>query len=250
MFRPRVLIVKDPSSVAVAGADVVEELITERPDAVLALPTGRTPIDLYRELVRRTRLGRIDWSRVRAFNLDEWVGVPADSEASYASFMNEHLYAHVNMPATHRFIPNGLAPDLDGECRQYEDAIESVGGIELAILGIGRNGHIGFNEPGTPFEVRTHVATVSADTRAANAYSFPGGDPPSSAITVGIATIMLARRIVLLATGDEKALILRRALEGAVDVSVPASVLQRHSNVTIIADERAGSLLPRPVSER
>jgi glucosamine-6-phosphate deaminase len=228
-----------PADVANLAADVVEELLREVPAAVLALPTGRTPVDLYRELARRTAAGAIDWWSVRAFNLDEWVGVPPDSPASYARFMLEHLYAHINLPASQRFIPNGLALDLAHECREYEDAIAQVGGFDLAILGLGTNGHIGFNEPGTPFDVTTHVADVAAETRQANAYTFTSGQTPRQAITVGIATILGARQILLLVTGSEKAEILGRAFAGPVDPVVPASALQRHPRVTIIGDPSA-----------
>lgn len=245
MSSPRIQISEDSSGVASAAADIVEELVRLRPNAVLALPTGRTPIELYEELVRRSKLGRIDWSAVRAFNLDEWVGVRPDSEASYARFMAERLYAHVNIPRSQCFIPNGTATDLNRECRKYEDAIDTAGGIDLAILGIGRNGHIGFNEPGTPFDSRTHVATVSEDTRRANAYAFRSDDPPRQAITVGIATILQSRRIILLVTGSEKAEILYQALHGPIDIAVPASVLQRHPKVTVTADRAASSLLPQ-----
>jgi glucosamine-6-phosphate deaminase len=237
------------SDVAILAANVVDRLIREVPTAVLALPTGRTPVELYRELVRRTSSGAIDWRGVRAFNLDEWVGVPADSAASYARFMLEHLYAHVNLPPSQRFIPSGMATDLARECRAYEEAIELVGGIDLAILGLGTNGHIGFNEPGTLFDVRTHVADVAEETRVANSYTFPPGQTPKQAITVGIATILDARQVLLLVTGSEKAEILRRAVAGPVDPVVPASALQRHPRVTIIGDPSAVGPLPERLRE-
>jgi glucosamine-6-phosphate deaminase len=237
-------VVDEAAAVALVAADIVERLVAITPLAVLALPTGRTPIELYRELVRRSDDGRIDWRQVRSFNLDEWVGLAGDAPGSYARFMREHLYSHINIAPENCFIPNGAAADLDAECLRYEAAIDRAGGIDLAVLGIGKNGHIGFNEPGTPFDVRTHVALVADETRQANAYSFPDGQPPNRAITVGVATILRARQILLLVTGEEKAEILQQSVFGQVDVAVPASVLQRHADVTIIADGDAARGLP------
>jgi glucosamine-6-phosphate deaminase len=241
---PRIRVVDDAVAVATLGADIVERLITSEPSTVLALPTGRTPVLLYQELVRRSGAGKIDWRRVRTFNLDEWVGLSRDAPASYAHFMREHLFGQVNIPSSQTFIPNGTADELDAECRTYETAIDSAGGIDLAILGLGNNGHIGFNEPGTSFDSRTHVAVVADATREANAYSFPDRRPPTRAITVGVATIFRSRQILMIVTGSEKAAVLRRSLYGPVDESVPASVLQRHDKVTIIADAGAASWLP------
>jgi glucosamine-6-phosphate deaminase len=246
---PRTCVVDDAVAVAMAAADFIERLFTMSPSAVLALPTGRTPVLLYQELVHRSGVGRIDWRQVRTFNLDEWVELSGDAPGSYARFMSEHLFTHVDNPPSQCFIPNGTAVDLDAECRRYEAAIDSAGGIDLAILGLGNNGHIGFNEPGTRFDARTHVAVVAEETREANAYSFPDRPPPTRAITVGIATILRARQILLLVTGSEKAEILQRALYGAVDESVPASVLQRHGDVTILADAGAASCLPASARE-
>lgn len=240
-------VVADGDAVSSAAADVIEELIDSRPAAVLALPTGRTPIALYRELVRRFRAGKTDWSAARAFNLDEWVGVSPDAVSSYAWFMADHLFSHVNIRPENCFIPNGMAVDLDAECLAYEKAIESVGGIDLAVLGLGRNGHIGFNEPGTSFDTRTHVGTVAEDTRRSNAYTFADGAPPDHAITVGISTIMKARRILLVVTGADKAAILETALVGPIDKSVPASILQRHDDVLVVADVAAASRLPAQI---
>ena len=204
MSYPRIIAVTDAPEVAIRAADYVEELIARRPDAVLVLPTGRTPVALYRELKHRYAAGRIDFSRVRTFNLDEWVGVAIDEPGSYAGFMAEHLFSRVNLRPENCHIPNGRATDLEAECRRYEDQLRQSGGIDLAILGIGGNGHIGFNEPGTSFEVRTHVSTVELSTQQSNAYAFDGQPVPAQAITMGIGTILEAREILLLATGAEK----------------------------------------------
>jgi glucosamine-6-phosphate deaminase len=237
-------VVADESAVASYASDLVEAALRERRATVLALPTGRTPIPLYAELGRRCASGLLSLAEAYGFNLDEWVGVPATAEGSYAKFMDDYFYRHVDLPTSRRFIPNGMAPDLEAECLRYEELLRGVGGIDLAILGIGGNGHIGFNEPGTSFESRTHVCRVAAETREANAYSFPSGSCPFDAMTVGIKTILEARQIVLLVTGAGKARILAAALTGPIDESVPASVLQRHPRVRVVADRAAAECLP------
>ncbi|HEX5414236.1 MAG TPA: glucosamine-6-phosphate deaminase [Chloroflexota bacterium] len=244
MSNPRVIVADSATDVAARAADHVEAVIARRPTAVLVLPTGRTPVELYRELKRRYAAGRIDFGQVRTFNLDEWVGVAPDEPGSYAGFMTEQLFSRVNLSAENCHIPNGLAPDLDAECRRYDELIRQVGGVDLAILGIGGNGHIGFNEPGTSPLVRTHAATVEPSTQLANAYAFDGRPVPSRALTMGIATILEAREILLLATGAEKAEILLRALTGPITEGVPASILRRHSNVSVLADKLAAAQLP------
>jgi glucosamine-6-phosphate deaminase len=245
MPSPALTVAADATESARIVADRIESLIRSRPDAVLALPTGRTPLPLYAELARRYRAGRIDFARVRTFNLDEWVGIRPGSPGSYAGFMREHLFSRVNIRPENCHIPDGAAPDLDAECARYERLIREAGGIDLAILGIGHNGHIGFNEPGTSFEVRTHVAQVTPETRASNRWTFATDDVPSRAITVGIATILDAREIILMATGADKAEVLARALKGEIDPSVPASALRLHPSVQVVADAAAARLLGR-----
>ena len=171
------------------------------------------------------------------------ISVPADAEGSYAKFMLDHFYRRVDLPAAQRFIPNGIAPDLDAECLRYEDLIREAGGFDLTILGLGGNGHIGFNEPGTSFESRTHLVDVALETREANAYSFPSGICPLRAITVGIKTILESRDILLLVTGAGKAKALAAALNGPIHEVLPASVLQRHARVRVVADRAAAELL-------
>ena len=240
-----VTVVQDAGQVAVTASDIVEARIRTRPDTVLALPTGRTPIPMYAELGARWTAQRLSFTRARGFNLDEWVGVPAGVEGSYAKFMVDHFYRLVDLPLSGRFIPDGTAPNLDAECDRYEELIRLMGGFDLAILGLGGNGHIGFNEPGTSFDSRTHVCEVAADTREANAYSFPSEECPTRALSVGIRTILDAREILLLVTGSSKARILADALTGPIDEAVPASILQRHPRVRVVADQAAADLLPR-----
>ncbi len=245
MAAPALTIVEDAAQGARVVADWIEDLVRSRPDAVLALPTGRTPLPLYDELANRYSIGRIDFGRVRTFNLDEWVGLRPGSPGSYAAFMTQHLFSRVNVRPENCHIPDGTAPDLDAECARYERLIREAGGIDLAILGIGHNGHIGFNEPGTSFDTRTHVAQVTPETRTSNRWTFATDDVPRRAITVGIATILDAREIVLMATGADKAEVLARALNGDIDPSVPASALHLHERVRVVADAAAAQLLGR-----
>lgn len=239
MSRPEIRTALDARTTARLAADVLSDLVHAKPDAVLALPTGRTPLPLYDELAARYANGSIDFRHVQVFNLDEWVGRSGDTPGSYARFMDESFYRRVNVPPSHRHIPNGAAPDPEKECAAYEAAIAAAGGLDLAVLGIGRNGHIGFNEPGASPLERTHVARVADDTRAVNAYGFPDRNPPEWAYTMGIATILDSRQILLLATGSEKATILGRALNGPITPDVPASILQRHPNVIVVGDRAA-----------
>ncbi|MBE3577223.1 MAG: glucosamine-6-phosphate deaminase [Limnochordales bacterium] len=224
------------------AANRVADLIRRKPNAVLGLATGSTPLGLYEELVRRHREEGLDFSQVTTFNLDEYLGLPPDHPASYHYFMRENLFAHINVRPGAVHIPSGVAADIEQECIRYEEAIRQAGGIDLQILGIGRNGHIGFNEPGTPFDSRTHVVDLAEDTRRANARFFNSIDEvPRRAVTMGIATIMEAREILLLASGPEKAWAVARTLEGEVTPEVPASVLQRHPRVFVVADRGAAA---------
>jgi glucosamine-6-phosphate deaminase len=230
---------EDDEALSAALATHVLERIVARPSLVLGLPTGRTPLGLYREL--RERSG-INWSKVRTFNLDEFAGIDPSSEHSYRSYMQTELFDHVSMdPANIGFL-NGAAPDLKEECRRYESAIEDAGGIDLQILGIGANGHIGFNEPADGLCSTTHIADLTEETRAANAALF-GGDwtrVPARALSMGMATILNAREIVLMATGAEKADAVQGLIEGLITTRLPASILQVHPRVTVMVDRPAG----------
>lgn len=230
---------EDDEALSAALATHVLERIVARPSLVLGLPTGRTPLGLYREL--RERSG-INWSKVRTFNLDEFAGIDPSSEHSYRSYMQTELFDHVSLdPANIGFL-NGAAPDLKEECRRYESAIEDAGGIDLQILGIGANGHIGFNEPADGLCATTHIADLTEATREANAALF-GGDwtrVPARALSMGMATILNAREIVLMATGAEKADAVQGLIEGLITTRLPASILQVHPRVTVMVDRPAG----------
>lgn len=219
--------------------------IAQRPSLVLGLPTGRTPLALYQHLREQTRQGSIDWSEVRTFNLDEFVGLGANDSGSYRRFMSEHLFDHVNIDVSHIGFLDGRATDLAAECARYDRAIASAGGIDVLILGIGANGHVGFNEPGDALIAATHRATLDEPTRAANAMWF-GGDlrqVPRHALTMGMASILASRAIVLMATGEGKAEVMRDMLDGGVTTKLPASFLQLHPRTTVMVDEPAAGEL-------
>lgn len=235
----------DAGAVAAAFARHIAACVERKPTLVLGLATGRTPIPLYAELVRLHRAGRLDLSRVTTFNLDEFVGLGAGDPRSYRGFMRAHLLAHVNIaPARVNFL-NGLARDVDRECARYERAIARAGGIDLQILGLGANGHIGFNEPGESLHAHTHRTRLRAATRRANAGLFGGkaAAVPGEALSMGMATILYSRRIVLLATGSAKARCVQRMLQGPVTPRLPASFLQLHRGAEVWLDRAAASRL-------
>ena len=232
---------EDDDALSAALAAYVLERIVANPGLVLGLPTGRTPLGLYRELRERSGGDRIDWSRVRTFNLDEFAGLDAASEYSYRAYMQAELFDHVTIDPRRIGFLNGAARDLKEECRRYEDAIDAAGGIDLQILGIGANGHIGFNEPAEGLCADTHIASLTQETREANAPRF-GGDwrrVPERALSMGMATILHSREIVLMATGAEKADAVQGMIEGLITTRLPASMLQVHPRVTVMVDRLA-----------
>ena len=217
------------------AADMLLSAIRHDPHTVLGLPTGRTPTGMYDRIVQECSRQYHCFRDVRTFNLDEYVGIPREHPASYYSYMKQHLFDHVDIDPKNAHIPNGSAPDLDAECARYETALKAGGGLHLTFLGLGRNGHIGFNEPGAPFASRTRVVKLHESTRSANAEFFAGGEVPTHAITMGIATILESRAIVLLAGGNGKQEAVERLRSGVVDESFPASALHTHGNVTVLA---------------
>jgi glucosamine-6-phosphate deaminase len=226
-------------------ADFFARALRVRPDVVLGLPTGRTPIPLYRELVRLHGRGEIDFSRATTFNLDEFAGVSPRDPRSYHAFMRRHLFDGVNLRPNRIQFLNGLARDGRREAARYERRLAAAGGLDLVLLGIGANGHLGFNEPAAVLAPRTHLAVLRPATRRANAWLFDGDvrRVPRRALSMGIGTILSARGVVLLATGRAKASIVRRALTGPVTTRVPASLLQLHPNVIVVLDKDAASRL-------
>lgn len=210
----------------------------------LGLATGSTPTGLYQELIKDHQLNGTSYQQVNTFNLDEYIGVPKKDHHSYHYFMCEKLFEHIDIPLGQTHIPDGTAKDFAKECTRYEQFIHEHGGIDLQVLGIGQNGHIGFNEPGTSFDSRTHIIDLAESTRKANSRFFASlDDVPRQAITMGIATIMDSREIFLLVSGTAKAEALARLMEGEVSEEFPASVLKKHPNVTIFADKEAAAML-------
>lgn len=231
-----------------AAAESVALTVSENPGATLLLPTGSTPRGMYRELVRLYREGRLSLSGATIFNLDEYLGIPRDHPESYRRYMREHLYDFVDANPAGTHIPDAEAPDPEEECLRYDTAIRGAGGADLCVLGIGRNGHIGFNEPGSPFSSRTRVVGLAESTRRANAVGFDAEAAPERAITVGMRTIFESRRILLLASGAGKADAVAAAVEGEVSRGTPASMLREHPDVAFLLDREAASALGREVA--
>jgi glucosamine-6-phosphate deaminase len=242
----RIKIFSTPPAAARSLAATVAGALRDNPRLVLGLPTGRTPIPLYDELIAHHRANRVDFSRATTFNLDEFLGVAAAHPSSYRAFMQRHLFDHINLPAGRIHFLNGAARDPAAECARYERAIARAGGIDLLILGLGTNGHIGFNEPDAALIAQTHRTTLSDATRRANAALFGKrlGAVPREALSMGMATILHARRLVLLATGATKARSVARTINGPLTPRLPASFLQLHRHVEVWVDRAAASRLP------
>jgi glucosamine-6-phosphate deaminase len=237
-------ILPDYDAISERAARLVSEEIRRRPAAVLGCATGSTPIGLYQRLISRHAEEGLDFSGVTTFNLDEYVGLPPEHPQSYWRFMREHFFDQVGIAADRIHIPDGMAADLDAACAAYERSIEEAGGIDLQILGIGSNAHLAFNEPGSSLGSRTRVQILTEKTLADNARFFGEGEaPPREAVTMGLGTIMEARKLLMLASGTGKAAAVRDALEGPVTAMCPASVLQMHPHAHILLDEAAASAL-------
>ena len=222
------------------AAAILAAQVIMKPTSVLGLATGSSPEGMYAELARMCAEGLVTFSKARSFNLDEYVGLAPLHEQSYRYFMNKNFFLKVDMPAKNSALPNGLAADIPAECEQYDKSIEAAGGIDLQVLGLGRNGHIGFNEPGDCFIPGTHCVTLAPSTIEANSRFFASADEvPRQALSMGIRSIMNARKILLLAAGSVKAEILERAFFGPITPQVPASILQLHPDVTLCGDADA-----------
>ncbi len=237
-----VIIQPTPEAASAIAARIVARLLRDKPNAVLGLATGGTPLRLYRELIRMN----LDWSSVTTFNLDEYVGLPAEHPQSYHSFMWANLFRHVNIRPENVHLPDGRAKDIPAFCARYEEQIRQAGGIDLQVLGIGADGHIGFNEPSSSLASRTRIKTLTLQTRRDNARFFGSEDAvPHHVLTMGIGTILEARQIVLLAFGENKAPAVAGAVEGPVTAMNPASILQMHPVAKVVLDEAAAGLLQR-----
>ncbi len=224
------------------AAALVASQVNVKPKSILGLATGGTPVGMYKELVEMYQNDEVDFSEVRTFNLDEYYPIQPENEQSYAYYMNKNLFEHINIKKERIRIPNGATLDAEAECAAYDKAMDEAGGVDLQVLGIGNNGHIGFNEPNLHFETGTHVVELDAGTILANARFFASEkEVPRQAISMGIRNIMNAKKIVLLANGTAKAEIMEKMLFGEVSPKVPASVLQLHRDVTILMDKEAGA---------
>jgi glucosamine-6-phosphate deaminase len=237
-----IIIQPDAESAAEMAARIFAELIHSKPKAVLGLATGSTPLPLYRKLVDRN----LDWSGITSFNLDEYIGVGPEHPQSYHAFMHGNLFEHVNIHPANIHIPDGMSTDPEAHCREYEEKIQSAGGIDLQLLGIGTDGHIGFNEPTSSLASRTRIKTLTSRTRKDNARFFGSEDAvPFHVITMGIGTILDTRKTLLLATGKNKAQAVAQAVEGPITSMNPASALQLHPSAIFCLDEEAASELTR-----
>ena len=236
----RIYCEKDYNAMSRRAAAVIAAQVVSKPECVLGLATGSTPIGAYQQLVEWYKKGDLSFAGVRSVNLDEYVGLAPTHDQSYRYFMQHNLFDHVDILPENTNVPDGLAADTAAECARYEDVVKALGYADLQLLGLGRNGHIGFNEPCDHFPVATHLVDLTQSTIEANARFFASaGDVPKQALTMGIGTIMRARSILVVASGADKADAVRKTVQGPVTPDVPASILQLHPNVTIIGDEAA-----------
>ena len=237
----KVIIAKDYEDGARKAADIIEKIVRENPECTLGLATGSSPVGMYKELARRCKDEGLDFSKIHSVNLDEYVGLDGSHDQSYRYFMDHNLFDHIDIDKARTRVPSGI--DVSDPAA-YDKEIEAAGGVDLQLLGIGNNGHIGFNEPGTPFGSLTHIVELTESTREANKRFFASIDEvPTHAVTMGVKTVMQARSIILMAIGPAKAPIMKEMLQGPVTEKVPASVLQLHPDVTVYMDYEAAKLL-------
>lgn len=238
---------KDYDQVSKEAAGIFSEIIKNNPEAVLGLATGSTPIGLYKELIEANQAGVLDFSKIKTFNLDEYLGLGANHEGSYCYFMEQNLFNHINIDKDNYKVPSGLAEDYELYCKQYETMVDEAGGMDILLLGVGENGHIGFNEPDKALSSKTHVVDLTEDTIQANSRFFDSVEEvPRRAVTMGMGTILKAKKIVVLITGEKKAEVMDRLLnDESLDPQFPISFLRGHRDVTVIADEAACEKIKR-----
>ena len=240
----RIFCGKDYADMSRKAANLVSAQLLLKPDSVLGFASGSTPLGMYEELVARCRLGDLDFSGASAVSADEYRGLPPENRQSYRYYMDAHLYDHVNIRKERTFLPDGMAEDSAAACADYEALIRRLGGVDLQVLGVGHNGHIGFNEPGPSFPDETHLVNLAASTVAANRRFFDREeDVPRQALTIGVGTILRARRVLLMVSGSEKADVIKRAFAGPITPELPASALRLHRDVVLVGDEAALSEL-------
>ena len=243
-LKMRIIKAKDYADMSRKAANIIAAQVILKPDCVLGLATGSTPIGTYKELIKGYENGDLDFSLVKTANLDEYRGLEKSNDQSYDYFMKANLFNHININFDNLNIPNGENPDADAECKRYEEVVKALGGQDLQLLGMGHNGHIGFNEPADEFVKETHCVDLQESTIQANKRFFEKvEDVPTQAFTMGINTIMQAKMILVIVSGADKAEIVKKAFFGPVTPQVPASILQMHPNVVVVVDEAAASLI-------
>lgn len=236
----KLIVCKNYDEMSAAAAEVVADVMKAKPACVLGLATGSTPVGMYKKLIEKNQAGEIDFSQVTSVNLDEYYPIAPDNDQSYRYFMNDNLFDHVNIDKSRTYVPDGMAADPDVACAEYEALVASLGGADIQVLGIGQNGHIGFNEPAQALDVCTHMTGLTESTIRANARFFASeAEVPTKALTMGIGTILSAKKIIILANGAAKHDAVKTMLAGGLDTSCPASMLNLHADVTVVCDEAA-----------
>lgn len=240
----KLIVVENYDEMSRLAAIKIKEVIESKPDAILGLATGSTPIGTYKELINMNKAGELDFSKVTTINLDEYIGLSEKNTQSYRYFMNENLFNHINIKKENTFIPNGLAKNIEEETKKYDQKIDELGGTDIQILGIGSNGHIAFNEPNDYLTAGSHLTNLAESTISANSRFFNSIDEvPKTAITMGLGQIMKSKKILLLATGENKAKAIKEVLSGKITTKNPATMLQMHRDVTLIIDKKIKELI-------
>lgn len=240
----KLIITKNYEELSKKAADEMADIIKSNPKAILGLATGGSPMGMYKELIKMNKEGKVDFSNVTTVNLDEYIGLSGDHPQSYRYFMNENLFNHINIDKTNTYVPNGLAKNIEEECKEYDARITELGVTDVQLLGIGNNGHIAFNEPDNELLSGTHLTKLTEDTIKANARFFESIDEvPTQALTMGLGGIMRSKKIIVIASGESKAEAVKAMVSGKISTNMPASMLQMHRNVTVIVDEAAAKLL-------
>ena len=240
----KLIVVNNYEELSKVAAKEFSKVIKEKENAVLGLATGGTPVGMYKELIKMYEKKELNFSKITTVNLDEYIGLNPEHNQSYRYFMNNNLFNHINIDKSNTFVPNGLAEDLEAQCKEYDQKIVELGGIDIQLLGVGNNGHIAFNEPNSELSSGTHIISLTDNTIEANARFFDNiDDVPRKAITMGVGGIMKAKKIILIASGESKAEAIKGIFSGKLTTANPATMLQMHRDVTIIVDEAAAKLI-------
>lgn len=240
----KLIVVNNYEELSKVAAKEFSKVIKEKENAVLGLATGGSPVGMYKELIRMYEQKELNFSKITTVNLDEYIGLNPEHNQSYRYFMNNNLFNHINIDKSNTFVPNGLAEDLEAQCKEYDQKIVELGGIDIQLLGVGNNGHIAFNEPNSELSSGTHIISLTDNTIEANARFFDNiDDVPRKAITMGVGGIMKAKKIILIASGESKAEAIKGIFSGKITTANPATMLQMHRDVTIIVDEAAAKLI-------